>query len=161
MEIILKKDVENLGYVNDIVNVRPGYAHNFLIPQGYAIAATASAKKVLAENLKQRAHKDEKLVEDARKVVAALAKVAVTVQAKAGANNKIFGAVTSLQVSEGLKAQGFDIEKKDIKIESIKELGSYTANVRLHKEVIAEVKVDVVSAGKPVQEEAPADEAAE
>ena len=161
MEIILKKDVENLGYANDIINVRPGYAHNFLIPQGYATAATASAKKVLAENMKQRAHKDAKLIADAQKVAEALSNIAVTVAVKAGANNKIFGAVTSVQISEGLKAQGFDIEKKDIKVESIKELGAYTATVRLHKEVSAEVKVNVVAVGKPAETEETAEKAAE
>lgn len=146
MEIILKKDVENLGYANDIVSVRPGYANNFLIPQGYATVATPSAKKVLAENLKQRAHKDAKIKADAEAVAAKLAEVSISIAAKTTEDsNKIFGSVTAAQIADALVAKGFDIDKKTVAIETVKELGSYIATVKLHKEVKAEVKVEVVA----------------
>ncbi len=146
MEVILKKDVENLGYANDIVSVRPGYANNYLIPQGYATVATPSAKKVLAENIRQRAHKDAKIKADAQNAAAALNEVSVTIPAKtAEGSNKIFGSVSAAQIAEALAGKGYEIDRKTISVENIKELGSYTATVRLHKEVNAEVKVEVVA----------------
>ena len=146
MEIILKKDVENLGYANDIVSVRPGYANNYLIPQGLATVATPSAKKVLAETIKQRAHKEAKIKADAEQLAAALNEVALTIAAKASESNKIFGSVTSAQVADALKAKGFDIDRKNIVLDTVKELESYVAVIKLHPEVKAEVKVDVVAA---------------
>lgn len=146
MEIILKKDVENLGYANDIVSVHPGYANNYLIPQGLATVATPSAKKVLAETIKQRAHKEAKIKADAEQLAAALNEVALTIAAKASESNKIFGSVTSAQVADALKAKGFDIDRKNIVLDTVKELGSYVAVIKLHREVKAEVKVDVVAA---------------
>lgn len=145
MEIILKKDVENLGYANEIVNVRPGYANNFLIPQGYATAATSSAKKVLAENIKQRAHKEAKIQGDAEKLAAAMSAVTLTIAAKASETNKIFGSVTSTDVAQALAAKGFEVDKKSVVIEPVKELGTYTATVKIHKEIKAEVKVEVIA----------------
>ncbi|MCD7963922.1 MAG: 50S ribosomal protein L9 [Rikenellaceae bacterium] len=144
MQIILKKDVENLGYANDIVEVRPGYANNFLIPQGYATVATESAKKVLAENLRQRAHKDAKIKADAEQLAASFEGVSVTIAAKVGEQGKIFGSVNAAQVADALKEKGFDIDRKNITVETIKALGTYTASIRLHKEVSAQVAVEVV-----------------
>lgn len=147
MEIILKKDVENLGYANDIVNVRPGYANNFLIPQGYATVATPSAKKVLAENLKQRAHKDAKIQADAEQAANALSQASVSFAMKTTEDsNKIFGSVTAAQIADALKEKGFDVDKKNISIDTIKETGSYTATIKVHKDVKAEVAVEVTAA---------------
>ena len=144
MEIILIKDVENLGYANDIVNVRPGYANNYLIPQGFAKAATASAKKVLAENLKQRAHKDAKILADAQALAENLANLPLTFTVKAE-EGRIFGAVTSADVAEALAAKGVEVEKKNITVETIKTVGEYKAVVKLHREVKAEVALTVVA----------------
>ena len=144
MEIILIKDVENLGYANDIVNVRPGYANNYLIPQGFAKAATASAKKVLAENLKQRAHKDAKILADAQALAEKLANLPLTFTVKAE-EGRIFGAVTSADVAEALAAKGVEVEKKNITVETIKTVGEYKAVVKLHSEVKAEVALTVVA----------------
>ena len=145
MEIILKKDVANLGNADEIVNVKTGYAINYLIPQGYAILATASAKKVLAENIRQRAHKEAKLVADAEALAAKLAEVTVTLAAKVSEAGKLFGAVTTAQVAEALAAKGFDVDKKDITLEAVKELGTYEAAVKCYKKVKAAVKVEVVA----------------
>ena len=146
MEIILIKDVENLGYANDIVNVRPGYANNYLIPQGFAKAATASAKKVLAENLKQRAHKLAKIKADAEELAAKLAPVALTIATKVSATGTIFGAVGNIQIAEALAKLGFEIDRKTIVVkETVKEVGSYTATVKLHKEVSVEIPFEVVA----------------
>ena len=144
MEIILIKDVENLGYANDIVNVRPGYANNYLIPQGFAKAATASAKKVLAENLKQRAHKDAKILADAQALAEKLANLPLTFTVKAE-EGRIFGAVTNADVAEALAAKGVEVEKKNITVETIKTVGEYKAVVKLHREVKAEVALTVVA----------------
>ncbi|MFI3262629.1 MAG: 50S ribosomal protein L9 [Rikenellaceae bacterium] len=146
MEIILKQDVENLGHKNDIVNVRPGYANNFLIPQGYATLATVSARKILAENIKQQAHKEAKFREDATALVAQIEATEVVLTAKVSENNKIFGSVTSMQVVEALAAKGVVIEKKNISVETVKELGSYTATVKVYKDIKATVKFTVVAA---------------
>ena len=144
MEIILIKDVENLGYANDIVNVRPGYANNYLIPQGFAKAATASAKKVLAENLRQRAHKDAKILADAQALAATLENLNLTFAVKAE-EGRIFGAITSADVAEALAAKGVEVDKKNITVEGIKTIGEYKAAVKLHREVKAEVALTVVA----------------
>lgn len=144
MEIILKKDVQNLGYKNDIVNVKTGYAVNYLIPQGFASLATESAKKVLAENLRQQAHKEAKLVADAQAQAAKISAVELEIAAKVGEKGKIYGSVTAAQVAEALEAKGIAADKKDITVPSIKELGTYEAKVRCYKEISATVKVVVV-----------------
>ncbi len=145
MEVILIKDVENLGYVNDIVNVRPGYANNYLIPQGYAKSATASAKKVLAETLKQRAHKEAKIVGDAEAVAARLADVTLTIAAKAE-EGRIFGSITAAQLAEALAGKGFEIDRKQIVLDNVKTIGMYEATVKLYKDIKAVVKFEVVAA---------------
>lgn len=145
MEIILIKDVENLGYANEIVEVRPGYANNFLIPQGYAKSATSSAKKILAENLKQRAHKDAKILADAQALAEKIEATALVISAKAE-EGKIFGSVTSANVAEALAEKGIEIDRKNLTVEGVKMIGSYEAVVKLHKEVKATVKFDVVAA---------------
>ena len=147
MEIILKKDVQNLGYKNDIVNVKTGYAVNYLIPQGFAILATPSAKKVLAENIRQQAHKEAKLVADATAAAEKLSAVSVEIAAKVGEKGKIYGSVTAAQIAEALEAKGYAIDKKDITVPTIKELGNYEAKVRCYKTIAATVKVEVVAEG--------------
>ena len=138
------KDVENLGYANDIVNVRPGYANNYLIPQGFAKHATASAKKVLAENLKQRAHKDAKILADAQALAEKLANLPLSFAVKAE-EGKIFGSITNADVAEQLAAKGVEVEKKNITVEPIKTVGEYKATIKLHREVKAEVALSVVA----------------
>lgn len=144
MEVILIKDIENLGYANDIVNVKPGYANNYLIPQGYAKAATASAKKVLAENLKQRAHKDAKILADAQALAEKIANLPLTIAMKAE-EGKIFGSVTSADIAEALAAKDITVDRKAISVDSIKTVGEYEATVKLHREVKATVKLSVVA----------------
>ena len=144
MEIILIKDVENLGYANDIVNVKPGYANNYLIPQGFAKAATASAKKVLAENLRQRAHKDAKILADAQALAETIANLPLTITVKAE-EGKIFGAVTSADIAEALAAKEITVDRKAISVEAIKTVGEYTAIVKLHREVKATISLSVVA----------------
>ena len=144
MEVILIKDVEKLGYANDIVNVKPGYANNYLIPQGYAKAATASARKVLAENLKQRAHKDAKILADAQALAEKLANLPLTITVKAE-EGKIFGSVTSADIAEALAAKDITVDRKAISVGSIKTVGEYEATVKLHREVKATVKLSVVA----------------
>ena len=144
MEIILIKDVEKLGYANDNVKVKAGYANNYLIPQGLAKAATASAKKVLAENLKQRAHKDAKILADAQALAEKIANLPLTFTVKAE-EGKIFGSITSADVAEALAAKGIEVDKKNIGVESIKTVGEYKATVKLHREVKAEVALNVVA----------------
>ncbi len=145
MEIILKKDVANLGNADEIVNVKTGYAVNYLIPQGYAILATASAKKVLAETIRQRAHKEAKLIADAEALAAKLSEVTVQVSAKVSEAGKLFGAVTAAQVAEALAAKGIEVDKKNITLEAVKELGTYEASVKCYKSVKGSVKVEVVA----------------
>ncbi len=144
MEIILIKDVEKLGYANDIVKVKAGYANNFLIPQGYAKAATASAKKVLAENLKQRAHKDAKILADAHALAEKIANLPLSFTVKAE-EGKIFGSITSADVAEALAAKGIEVDKKNISVDAIKTVGEYKAVVKLHREVKAEVSLSVAA----------------
>ena len=145
MEIILIKDVENLGYANDIVNVKPGYANNYLIPQGFAKAATASAKKVLAENLKQRAHKDAKILADAQALAEKIANLPLTFAVKAE-EGRIFGTITSADIAAALAEKGVEVEKKNITVEAINTVGEYKAAVKLHREVKAEITLSVVAA---------------
>ena len=136
MELILIEDVAGLGYKNDIVSVKKGYGRNYLIPQGKAVIASESARKVLAENLKQRAHKLAKIKADAEELAAKLAPVALTIATKVSATGTIFGAVTNIQIAEALAKLGFEIDRKTIVVkETVKEVGSYTATVKLHKEV--------------------------
>lgn len=149
MEIILKQDVDNLGNKDQIVNVRPGYANNYLIPQGYASAATASAKKVLAEKIKQQSHKEAKMVADAQAVADKLAGVAVAITVKAAEGGKIFGSVTSAQVADAIEAKGFSIDKRNVKVDTIKEIGEYKATVKIYKDIKAEVAVSVSAEAAP------------
>jgi large subunit ribosomal protein L9 len=144
MEVILKEDIKGLGYKNDLVDVRPGYGNNFLIPRGLAIVATVSAKKVLAENIKQAAHKAEKLKKDAIELAEKIKGATVEITAKVGDTGKIFGAVTSLQVSDALSKKGINVDRKRITFKGeVKEVGEYIALVDLHKEVKVELKFTV------------------
>ncbi|MBT3303578.1 MAG: 50S ribosomal protein L9 [Bacteroidetes bacterium] len=144
MEIILKQDIENLGYAGDIIKVKSGYARNFLIPKKMAILATESNKKVVAENQRQASHKIAKLIEDAQAVAAKLAKATVKIPVKVGTSGKLFGSITNLQISRSLKDMGYDIDRKDILIlEDITEVGKYKIKVKLHKEVQVEMNLAV------------------
>ncbi len=145
MEIILLTDIANLGHKDDIVDVKQGYGRNYLIPQGYAILATPSARKVVAENLKQRAHKEAKLKAEAEEIAAQLAEVKLTIGAKTSSTGKIFGSVNSIMISESLKEKGFDIDRKKIVLKDVKEIGTYTALIKLHREVKVDVEFEVVS----------------
>lgn len=146
MEIILKKDVKNLGEKDELLKVRDGYALNFLIPQGMAVIASPSEKKMLAETKKQRAHKEEKIKTEASRIAEALKGLTVKVGAKAGESGKIFGSVTPLQIAEAIKKMGYDVDRKNITIQgdSIKQLGKYTADVKLHREVTVQINFEVV-----------------
>ena len=146
MEIILKKEVANLGHADDVVKVKAGYALNYLIPQGFAILATESAKKQHAETLRQRAHKEAKFVADAEALAAKLSEVLVKVSAKVSENGKIYGSVTTAQLSEALAAAGIEVDKKDITInEAVKELGVYEATVKCYKDIKGTAKFEVVA----------------
>lgn len=147
MHIILKEDVNKVGNKNDIVSVKTGFARNYLIPQGKAICATESARKVVAEDIRQQSHKAEKALEAANVIVENLNKLTVKIGAKAGETGKIFGSVNSIQLAEAIQAAGFDIERKQIVLsnDAIKELGSYEAKVKVHKDTFATVKFDVVA----------------
>lgn len=146
MEIILKKNVDKLGYKDELVNVKPGYGRNFLIPQGYAVLATASAKKAHAEIMKQKSHKESKILAEAEAIAAKLSEIQVTISTKVGENGKIFGSVNTVQLAEALKAAGFDIDRKSLKIkdEPIKEVGTFEAEANLHKGVKPTFKFEVV-----------------
>lgn len=146
MEVILKKNVDNLGYTNDVVTVKPGYGRNFLIPQGYAILATASAKKAHAEIMKQKSHKDSKILAEAQELGTKLEGTTVKIVTKAGEKGKIFGSVNTIQLSEALKAEGIDVDRKSLKIkdEPIREVGTYEATANLHKDVKATFSFEVV-----------------
>ena len=150
MELILKQDVENVGFKDDLVTVKNGFGRNFLIPQGVAILATVSAKKVLAENLKQRAHKEEKLVKDATKIADAIKALEIKIAAKTGEGSKLFGSVNNINLSEALVKAGHEIDKKFIKVEggNVKSLGKYNAAVRLHRSVIADIIFEVIAEAK-------------
>ncbi|MCD7969686.1 MAG: 50S ribosomal protein L9 [Alistipes sp.] len=144
MEVILLKDVEKLGYADEIVNVKPGYANNFLIPQGYAKAATASARKVLAENIKQRAHKEAKLVADAEALVAKVEGITVTIPVKAE-EGKIFGSVTATNLADALSAQGIEVDRRNITVPQVKVIGEHEASVRFYKGIAGTLKFNVVA----------------
>ncbi len=147
MEIILKEDVKNLGYKDDIVNVKGGYGRNFLIPQGVAVIASPSNKKMIQENIRQAAHKADKVKKDAEEIATKLEGMTLQIPAKAGETGKIFGSVTTLQISDALKEKGINIERKRISINAdIKTLGDYTAEITLHKEVHPEINIQVVEA---------------
>ncbi|MDE6158130.1 MAG: 50S ribosomal protein L9 [Muribaculaceae bacterium] len=146
MKIILKEDVSGLGYKDDVVEVKDGYGRNYLIPTGKAVIASASALKVLAENQRQRAHKLAKIKADAEAVAATLADVKLTIGAKTSATGTIFGSVNNIQIAEALEKLGFNIDRKIIEIkESVKEVGNYTATVKLHKEVAVEIPFEVIA----------------
>ena len=150
MELILKQDVENLGFKDDLVKVKNGYGRNYLIPQGMAILATPSAKKVLAENLKQRAFKEKKIVDDAQALAKKITALEVKIAAKAGSGDKLFGSVGTADLSAALSEAGHDVDKKFIKLAgtSVKRLGKYTASIRLHREVSASLDFEVVKAAE-------------
>ncbi len=147
MEIILKQDVQRLGSKDDIVNVKDGYGRNYLIPQGFAIEASVSAKKILAENIRQRAHKEAKLKEEALVLAGKLGAVKVTIGAKTSTTGKIFGSVNNIQLAEAISAQGIEIDRKQITIpkDGVKEVGTYTAKIKLHREVVIDFEFTVVS----------------
>ncbi|WP_210463977.1 MULTISPECIES: 50S ribosomal protein L9 [Rufibacter] len=147
MEVILKDDVKGVGYKNDIVTVKAGYGRNYLIPQGLAEMATPSARKVVAENTRQAAHKAEKIQKDAQELANRIGDTLLEIPAKAGESGKIFGAVTTLQVSEALKALGYDVDRKRVDFDQeVKSLGEYTATLNLHKEVKHQIRFNVVAA---------------
>lgn len=168
MEIILKEDIIGLGYKNDIVNVKSGYGRNYLIPQGKGVIASESAKKVLAENLRQQARKLEAIKAEAQKKGDALNGVALVVEMKVSANGVTYGSVNAATVAEELKKKGFDVDRKIITMREAKKLGDYTATVHFHKEVLVEIPVKVVAENAevveapveaaPAAEEAPAAE---
>lgn len=147
MEVILLKNVDKLGYTNDVVTVKPGYGRNFLIPQGYAILATASAKKAHEEVMRQKSHKESKLLSEAQDLATRLADVSISIATKAGENGKIYGSINTLQLADALKTAGFDIDRKSLKIkdEPIKEVGTYDAEANLFKGVKQGFKFSVVA----------------
>lgn len=144
MELILKKDVQNLGFKDDVVTVKNGYGRNFLIPQGHAQLATPSAKKVLAENLKQRAHKEAKVVADAKALAEALKAIEIKIFAKAG-GEKLFGSITNIDIAEALAKGGQEIDRKFITSGIVKRTGKYAASVRLHRDVIVELQYEIAA----------------
>jgi large subunit ribosomal protein L9 len=147
MEIILKQDISNLGFKDDLIIVKNGYGRNYLIPQGFAVLATDSTKKIHAENLKQRAHKEEKIKKEASELAAKIQTLSLKVGAKVSSTGKIFGSVNTIQLSDALAKEGVDIDRKKIvlKVDTIKEVGEYTAIAKLHREVSAEIKFEVVA----------------
>ena len=144
MELILKKDVQNLGFKDDIVTVKNGYGRNYLIPQGFATLATPSAKKVLAENLKQKAHKEAKVIADANAIADAIKGLDIKIAAKAG-GEKLFGSVTNADIASALESNGHAIEKKFITSGIVKRVGKYSATVRLHREVVVDLPYEIVA----------------
>ena len=145
MKIILTQDVKNLGHKDDVVTVKSGYGRNYLIPQGKAKLATEGALKMLAEDIRQREFKLEKIKKDATEMAAKLDGIEITISAKAGASGKIFGSVTNLQIANALKEKGYDVDRRVIAVDDIKNIGSYTADINLFKEVKATVKLEVVA----------------
>ena len=145
MDVILKQDVPNLGFKNDIVTVKNGYGRNYLIPKGIGVIATESARKIHAENMKQRAHKEEKIKNEALELAKKLEETPIKIGTKTSTTGKIFGSVTNVQIAEALTEQGVTVDRRNIKIkdESVKEVGFYSAVVKLHKEVSAEIKFEV------------------
>ncbi len=145
MDIILKEDVKGVGYKNDTVSVKPGYGRNYLIPQGMAIIANNSNKKQVEENIRQAAHKAEKIIQDAQALAASIGDLVITINTKAGESGKIFGAVTALQVSDALKDKGFEVDRKRITFkEAVKNVGEHTVLLDFHKNVKHEITVNVV-----------------
>lgn len=161
MEIILKEDIIGLGFKNDIVNVKSGYGRNYLIPTGKGVIASPSAKKILAENLKQQAHKLAAIKAEAEKKGEALKDVALTITAKVSATGVTYGSVNAAHVAEELKKLGHDVDRKIIVMRDIKKVGDYVATIHFHKDVIVEVPVKVVAENAPKAEEAKAEEAVE
>ncbi|MCR4918815.1 MAG: 50S ribosomal protein L9 [Prevotella sp.] len=160
MEVILKEDIIGLGYKNDIVNVKSGYGRNYLIPQQKAVIASASAKKVLAENLKQQAHKLAAIKAEAEKKGQGIEGISLTIAAKVSATGQLYGSVNAAMVAEELRKLGHDIDRKIVTMKDIKKMGDYVALVHLHKEVVVEIPVKVVAENEPEPaEEAPAAEA--
>ena len=147
MELILKQDVENLGFKDDVVTVKNGYGRNYLIPHGYAALATSSAKKVLAENVKQRAYKEAKLIEDANIIAETIKGLEIKIASKVGSGDKLFGSVNNINLAESIAKSGTTIDKKFIKVVggSVKRLGKYQASVRLHREVVVDINFEVVA----------------
>ncbi|HNX66541.1 MAG TPA: 50S ribosomal protein L9 [Bacteroidales bacterium] len=147
MKVILKQDVNKLGQKDDIITVKDGYGRNYLIPKGYGIQATESAMKIHSENLRQRAHKEEKIKQEAEKIAEKLKDVKITIGAKTSSAGKIFGSVNTIQIAEALKEKGFDIDRKSILIadDQVKEIGSYKASVKLHRDVRVEIDFEVVA----------------
>ncbi|MBT8260340.1 MAG: 50S ribosomal protein L9 [Bacteroidia bacterium] len=150
MELILKQDIEGVGFKDDIVTVKNGYGRNFLIPQGHAILATTSAKKVLSENLKQRAFKEKKIIEDAKAIAEALEALEIKIAAKVGTRDKLFGSVNNINVAESLEKEGQEIDKKYITVigGNVKRLGKYNAIIRLHREVTVDLTFEVIAQAK-------------
>lgn len=144
MELILKQDVQNLGFKDDVVSVKNGYGRNYLIPQGFAILATPSAKKVLAENLKQRAHKEAKIVNDAKALAEALKALEIKITAKAG-GEKLFGSISNIDIAAALENAGHSVDRKYITSGLVKRIGKYTASVRLHRDVVIELPYEIVA----------------
>jgi large subunit ribosomal protein L9 len=144
MELILRKDVQNLGFKDDVVTVKNGYGRNFLIPQGFAHLATSSAKKVLAENLKQRAHKEAKVVADAKALAETLKAIEIKISAKAG-GEKLFGSITNIDIAAALAKGGQEIDRKFITSGIVKRTGKYSASVRLHRDVIVELAYEIIA----------------
>lgn len=146
MEVILKQDVTGLGYKNDVIKVRAGYGNNYLIPNGLALIASDSNKRLVNENIRQMAHKAAKIKQDAEALAAKVGDLTIEIGAKAGETGKIFGAVTALQIADALKAKGMDVDRKKVHLKEIpKQLGTYTVILDLHKEVKHEIKVKVVA----------------
>jgi large subunit ribosomal protein L9 len=147
MEVILKQDVKNLGNKDEVVKVRNGYGRNYLIPQGFASLATVSNVKVLNENLRQRAHKEEKIRTEAEKSVTKLTELAIKVGAKVGESGKIYGSVNSIQIADALKKLGYDIDRRNITFdeEAIKSLGTYKAHIKIYKDIRTDIEFEVVA----------------
>lgn len=148
MEIILKQDVQTLGHKDDLVKVKDGYARNYLIPQGFAVSATASNKKINAENIKQRAHKEQKLRNDAEAAAKKLTSVSLKIGAKTSSTGKIFGSINTIQIAEALSAKGYAVERKNITIyeaDNIKEVGAFKAKVKLYRDITVDIDFEVVS----------------
>ena len=147
MDIILKEDITSLGHKDDIITVKDGYARNYLIPKGLAVNATASVKKMHAEILKQRSHKEEQIRLEAEGLAEKMKDIKLTIGAKTSTKGKIFGSVNTIQLAESLKAEGYEIDRKNITIKEdlIKEVGSYTATVKLHKKVLVEIPFEIVA----------------
>lgn len=146
MEVILKEDIKGLGYKNDLVNVKPGYGRNFLIPRGFATIASDANKKIMAENIKQASHKADKLRQDAQNIADGIGDTVLEIRAKVGESGRIFGAVTTLQISDALKEKGFTVDRKQISFKSeVKSVGEYVAELDLHRDVKHEVNFKVVA----------------